>query len=318
MSVFWTLYWLGFLGLPLVIYLASSMFGTGASTSGTHIWVIKGSKSKVRDASNREVWEHNNPGKSWDKYQQSQFIGCSVVLVIGFLIFLVWLASTNFALPEDRPGLRLFWQIGAPILGGLSAGAFIVLQSPMGDYKFTFLLILHIIALVLMGVGVIGGLVLTFIGIPLPISPHWIWAPAGATALLLIMNPIFGGVKKGQSKRKQKKAGEAGGKLYQWVAHIMMFTKQYDIKNLEAIMSEAVEKLQWGEYDHDIRNQDFFDLTESIILDLVGGRQMSIEDDDIYRARESIIRAVQAFYFYSIKKFSQYNIHPRIEKALKK
>jgi hypothetical protein len=318
MSVFWSLFWLGFLGLPLMVLIASVVLGSGAGSSSTHIWVYKGTRNKVRDATNREVWEHNNPGKSWEKYQRSQFIGCAVFLVIGFLIFLVWLASELFVLPEDGLGLRLFWQIGAPILGGLSAGAFVGLQTLMENYKITFLKVLHIIALVLMGVGIIGGLVLTFIGKPLPISQHWIWAPAGATVFFLILNAIMGGVAKGREKRKQNKAIAGGGQLFRWVVYVMDFSKQYDIKNLSTIMTEAVEKLQWGEFDHDIWNQEFFELTESIILDLVSGQQMSIEDQDIYRAREPIIRAVQAFYFYSTQKVPQFKIHPRIEKALQK
>lgn len=318
MSVFWILYWLGFVGIPLVILLASKMFGSGSETSGTHIWVYKGTHNKVRNATNKEVWEHNHPGKSWDEYQQHQFIGCSIVLVIGFVVFLVWLAAEHFALPEDRPGLRIFWQVGAPILGGLSAGAFIGLQTLMDNYKFDLFKVLHILALVLMGVGVVGGLVLTFLEIDLPISYHWIWAAAGAPVVFLILDAIVGGVEKGQSKRKQEKAGEAGGKLYEFVVYMLKFVERVDLSHLDDIMSEAITKLRIGLLDSKIRNQEFFDLTEAIILDLVSGRQMSIPDEEIYRARESIIQAVQAFYFYSVKNFSCFKIHPKIEKALEK
>jgi len=317
MPVFWTLYWLGFLGFPLMFLIASMVLGSGAGSSGTHIWVYKSSNRKVRDASVKEVWQRQHSGKSWKKHEQAQFTGCIIVQVIGFLIFLIWLASELFTLPENQPGLRIFWQVGAPILGGLSSGAFIGIQSLITNYKSAFLKILHIIALVLMGIGVIGGLVLTFIGIDLPISHHWIWAPAGATGVLLIIQTIFSGVAKGKQRKKQDRASASGGNLMLWVAAVMDFSQQYDIKNLDAVMKDAVQKLQWGELDDLLWEQDFFDRTESIILDLVNGRQLSIQMDEIYQARESIIKAVQAFYFYSVKNISRHTIHPQIEKALK-
>ena len=318
MSVFWTLYWLGFLGIPLVIWFASILFGSGSGTSGTHIWVYQGTKNKVRDATEREVWEHNHPGKSWDDHQHTQFIGCSVVLVIGFLIFLVWLAAGNFDLPENRPWLRFFWQIGAPILGGLSAGAFAALQSVIKEYQSNFLATLHIIALILMGVGVIGALVLTFIRIDLPISYHWIWAPAGATAVLPIIGVIAGGVEKKQKVKKQERASEGGSNIVYWVAKMMTFTDQYDIKKLDEIMADVITRIRIGDLDYNLRNQEFFDLTETIILDMVSGKPMAIQVDEIYNAQESVIKAVQTSYFYSVDKFSSFDLHPRIEKALKK
>ncbi len=39
------------------------------------------------------------------------------------------------------------------------------------------------------------------------------------------------------------------------------------------------------------------------MLDLVQGRSMSIGKDEIYRARDEVIKALQAFYFYSVEKF---------------
>jgi len=318
MPVFWTLFWLGFLGLPLMILIASVVRSGGSGSSGSHIWVYKGTHRKVRDATVKEVWQRQHPGKSWEKHERAQFTGCAIVLVIGFLIFLIWLAAEFFTLPEDQPGLRIFWQISAPILGGASAAAFIGIQSLITNYESTFLKTLHIIALVLMGIGVIGGLALTFIRVDLPISHHWVWVPAGATAVLLILQAIFSGVAKGKQRKQQARASASGGNLMLWVTAVMDFTKQYDIKNLDAVMKDAVQKLQWGELDDLLWDQDFFDRTESIILDLVNGKQISIQMDEIYQARESIIKAVQAFYFYSVKNISRYTIHPQIKKALKR
>ena len=192
MTVFWTLYWLGFLGIPLVILLAGVMRSNGYKKDTSHIRVKKRSGAKSHVASVREVWQHNHPGKKWEDHQAGQFTGYIIVLGIAFIIFLAWLANQIFYLPQDRVGLRLFWQIGAPILGGLSAGAFYGLQSLILDYKTDVLKIFHIIALVVMSIGVIGALVLTFLRKPLPIAPYWLWAPAGAMCLFLILDSIGG------------------------------------------------------------------------------------------------------------------------------
>ncbi len=79
---------------------------------------------------------------------------------------------------------------------------------------------------------------------------------------------------------------------------------QRDINDLEGILSLTSIQLQAGELDRLIWNQDFFDLTEAIMLDLVSGRQLSIQMDEIYRARSSVIRAIQDFYFYCVNKIS--------------
>jgi len=55
------------------------------------------------------------------------------------------------------------------------------------------------------------------------------------------------------------------------------------------------------------------------MLDLVQGRQMSIDTNEIYKARDEIIKALQAFYFYAIDKYPKhYKLHPRIKAKLKK
>jgi len=93
---------------------------------------------------------------------------------------------------------------------------------------------------------------------------------------------------------------------------------QWDLENVEAIMVFATYQVQQGEYDWQARDKEFFHLTESILLDLIQGRPMSIDDQDIYHARDEVIKAVQAFYFYSVNKFPEFEIHPRIKRALSK
>lgn len=311
MTVFWTMFWLGFLGIPLILLLATVFMDSGSAASNTHIWVYKGSNRKVKDATVEEVWKRQHPGKSWDKHQSGIYTAAAIILSIGFMAFLSWLGGRTFTLPMDRVGLRLFWQIGAPILGGLSAGLFYGLQSLLEDYKSAFLKVLHIIALVLTAVGVIGGLVLTFLGRPLPISQHWLWAPIGATVLLLIIDSIF-------SSARKERASKGGGNLEVWVYEVMGMAHQYETTQIKSIMGLATIQLQTGEMDWQIRNEKFFKLTEGIILDLIRGKPMSIEESGIYYARDEVIRTVQAFYFYSVEKFRGYEMHPKIRKAVSK
>ncbi len=67
----------------------------------------------------------------------------------------------------------------------------------------------NILALVLMGIGVVGGLVLTFLHRDLPILHHWVWAPAGATIVFMSLDAMI-------SSGKQKKAAKGGNKLESW------------------------------------------------------------------------------------------------------
>jgi hypothetical protein len=45
---------------------------------------------------------------------------------------------------------------------------------------------------------------------------------------------------------------------------------------------------------------------------------MSIPTKEIYQAREGIIQAVQAFYFYMVDNFREYDMHPVIKRAVSK
>ena len=325
MSTFWSLFWLGFVGFPLVILLANQIRSSGFERDTSHIWVYKSSKAKVKDATMRDVWKHNNPGKSWKDHQENQVIGCSIFLGIVFLGFLFWLSGQIFLLPEGSTAQRLFRQIGAPILGGLSAAAFVGIQSLTKDLKSGFFKVLNILALILMGVGVVGGLVLTFLKRPLPISHHWVWAPAAATGLFLALDALLG-------RSKQKRSIKGGNQLENWVVKVQSYyavsvgrrelstiTAQInpeDAKNFDIMILE-VAALRLGYLDYEMRNKEFFKETEAIMLDLVSGRPMTISDSKLYKSRDGIIKALQEFYFYAIKK-SGFSIHPRIKAALKK
>jgi hypothetical protein len=307
------MYWLGFIGIPMMVFIASKISGkdSGYQKDTSHIWVYQRSGAKMKDATIRDVWEHNHPGKTWAQHQDNQFVGCAIFLAIGLIVFLFWLSARIFLLPTDNPGQRLFWQIGAPLLGGLSGGAFYGMQSFLSSYKSGFFKLLHIIALVVTALSVIGALVLSFLKIDLPISHHWIWTAAGSPLLFLILDQIFGSAKK-------IKASKGGDKLSAWVYAVMEFSYSWDQNKVKENMLFAIYQLQQGKFDYDIKKGDFFKKTESLMLDLVQGRSMSISRDEIYAARDEVIKALQAFYFYSVEKFPQFKMHPRIAKAIKK
>jgi len=311
MSIFWAMFWLGFLGIPLILLLATVFTGNGSAASNTHIWVYKGSTQKVKDATVAEVWKREHPGKSWETHQSNIYIAVAIILCAGFLILLASFAGEIFTLPMDRTGLRLFWQIGAPILGGLSAAIFYGLQTLIEGYKSAFLKVLHILSVVLTAVGVIGALVLTFMKRPLPISQNWLWAPIGLMVFSLILDRILSGVRKGR-------ATKGGGQIEDWVGDVLDMIRQYDTSKMNTLMGCAMVQLQMGELDWQIHDEKFFKKTEAILLDLVQGKPLSIDDRDIYYARDEVIKAVQTFYFYSVDKFREFEMHPRIRKAVTK
>jgi hypothetical protein len=308
MSVFWVIFWLAFIGLPLLIWIASFIAGkdSGFQKATSHYWAFQRSGAKVRDATRRDVWKHQNPGKSWEDRNN----GCIIFMVIVFIALLAWGAEI-LSLIIETPTPAWYLRIIAPILGGISAGVFLGIQSFMSNYRSNAFLVLHIIALVLMAVGVIGALILTFLDLSLPLSQHSVWAPAAATGILLIADKVLGGT-------NNKQAGKAGNQLSEWVEQVIKLTGGWTIEKVDGRMMLAVYELQNGNYDWKIDDPAFFKLTESLMLDLVSGRQMSIKDDEIYRARNEVIKALQAFYFYCLEKVPTFSMHSRIKKALKK
>jgi hypothetical protein len=83
-------------------------------------------------------------------------------------------------------------------------------------------------------------------------------------------------------------------------------------------MALATIEMGQGKFDWNIRDEEFFKMTEGILVDLIQGKVMSISADEIYRARESVIKAVQAFYFYMVDNFREFEMHPVIKRAITK
>ena len=319
MSIFWTLFWSGFIGFPLLVLFATLFRSkdSGSEIDRSHIWVRPTSRAKVKDASVRDVWEHNHPGKTWADHQESQFIGVAIFLGLVFLWFMYWLAGKVFILPQDNTALRLFWQIGGPILGGLTAGLFILIESTIPDMKTDFFRVLNIIALVVLGLGVIGALIFAYLKKPLPISPNWLWAVMGLALLFLIMDAIAAGGKK-------KRASKGGGNMAAWVhemtekLHRRDWSLILDKNNTHRnAMYVTQVMLVQGELDYSLKDEAFFKRTEKLMLDLINGRSMSLSDDQMYNASREISETLQKVYFYSVDKLD-FDMHPRIKAALTK
>ena len=113
MSIFWTMFFLGFIGVPGVVLIASLTSGkdSGFQKDTSHMWVYMRSGAKAKNASVRDVWKHQHPGKSWAQHQESIFITFAGILVVGFLVFLFWLSGEVFTFPQASTAQRLFWQL---------------------------------------------------------------------------------------------------------------------------------------------------------------------------------------------------------------
>lgn len=339
MSAFWSLFWLGFIGYPLMFLLASLTQEKGNRIDPTHIWVYQGTQAKAKDASVREVWERQNPGKSWDKRQSGLFTGCAIILVIAYMILLIWLADKLFVLAEGNIVQRLLLQIGAPILGGVFMVVFVGIQSlAASKMKSSFFQLINIIVLGAMGIMVIGALVLTFLKVPLPISYYWIWALAGLSGLFLLLDPLVSKGKQKQAEKQQETAAQKGGQLEFWVLKLFdkAFYEGYERQAINSqlvdlfqgksigkdffvtYLNQAVEKLRQGELIYLRGEREFFEITEALMLDMVSGSPMSISYSDIYAAKDEILQTLQTFYFYMVDISNDREIHPRIQSALKK
>lgn len=337
MSAFWSLFWIGFIVLPMMVLLGFWIYNqsdhSGAQKVTSHYWASPRSGHKMRDATVRDVWEKTNKRSWWD-HQKSVKNSHAAFLIIIALVTLFLLATNLdfFALPKNDQRLALFWGIGAPILGGAAAGVLFRVQRYLSKYRIGFFRFLHILSLVVAGVAILGALVLTFAGIGLPISHHYLWAPLAMTAVLPLLDKAFGRVKKTTQKIQQKKAVKSGTTLDRWTFAIETeLIGKMDSRFRYTEITESMldhrksmqliqEKLSDGIFDKLIKDSDFFKLTENLLVYLVQGKQVGIESEKIYFAREDVIRTLQAVYFYAInntRKFG-YQMHPVIEKAARK
>ena len=312
MTAFWTLYWLGFIGLPILYWLTSKIKSRGYRISTSHVMVYKGTNRKFSNATVRQAWEHENPGRTWEDHEKSQQIAIFIVVAIGYLGFLVFLANKRFVPPQDQVGLKLFCQFGAPALGGVFALAFILLQNQLARYQKPVFRIVHLVSLGIMLISVVVALVLTFLSVPLPISQYWLFAPLGVMGLSFLLDAASGRLK-GSKYRKEVAKGEY--KLDAWVGKVVMMGYARGGNDLKEDLWKVQLMLDRGELRREIKDKAFFYLTESIMLDLVDRKPIPIYMQEINWEQEFVIKTVQRFYLYMVNNVDDYNVHPRIKRA---
>jgi len=316
MSVTWTLYWLGFFGFPLMVWLAGVFASDGRETSGSHIWVHARSHSRVRDATVREVWQRQNPGKSWEKHRERVGLALEAFLTIGLLLLLAGPGAEFFTSSGGGTDPGLLPRFGGPLLGGLSGAVFWSAQSTMGSCESTLLRRLHGTALAATVLAAAGALALTLWQQELPISHHWIWAPAAAAVLLPVLDRFL-------RRAQERQSAEEGKKLETWAAAVRAVPVLAhpdcleEPPGLEEALEAVATNLGDPAYDQALGNRAFFELTEAVILDLVEGRSMSVGSPEVYRSRERIAKVVQEVYFYSVSNLPGFEMHPKVRKALR-
>ena len=89
MTVYGAISALSCVPIALMTLLANTKSDGNATINNAH-WVTAKGGAHVRYATVRELWQHNNPGKTWEDYQRSQRRGClitmaPVALVIVFV-----------------------------------------------------------------------------------------------------------------------------------------------------------------------------------------------------------------------------------------
>ena len=216
MPAFWILFWISFYLTPIAYALSQGSKSSGWSSSGSHIWVFKGSNTKVRDATRKEVWERRHPGKKWSKAQER-----NANLFLAFLLVILFFALMIFAenalpLPEGNYQRHLN-KGGATILGIiLSAVYWPLVLTFVWEMKSLPLRIFRWIALAVGPLLVIAFTALTLRGLEntIPISHHWIWVSPVLVALL-------GYIDKTHHQQRRDSALKGGNKLGFWALDMM-------------------------------------------------------------------------------------------------
>ena len=106
-------------------------------------------------------------------------------------------------------------------------------------------------------------------------------------------------------------------KLDLWLEMIGERIGGLDAQTIEADLEKAVSVLESGNTEKFCKKDDFFVLTEAIMMDLAYGRLKSIQNERWAYAEESVILAVKRFYFYLTKTSDRYKMDPKIFLATK-
>lgn len=188
-----------------LLYLLANRTNDGKAVDNSAHW-ITGGGGHVRYATEREVWEHNNPGKSWYEKQQKQRKGCLISLIPAALIlpaaFAAIGAVAGWARNIDPPGGFAFI---LPVYAVLFGIVIMVLalhfsrESLQVEYGSGLSRVFQVLTVGLSSLGLLYMLVFAFstglraFGARVPDSRFYIffgrtflWVCAGAAGLLLL------------------------------------------------------------------------------------------------------------------------------------
>jgi len=320
------IFWITFLGTPILYIVSQRIITGGYSTSGTHIWVYPESGRKVSDATVRDVWKHRHPGKSWEAHEQAN-ANTFLIFLLALMVGVLGWYSANWPGSLGRGTiLGYFYQYGSGVLGVLVGFGFAALQVYILDHYFnTLYTILHVVVLLVLIVGIVLLEIYSFSSKDLPFSMHLLWIPFGAPTLVWGLGWLA-------KRLVQGNAARGGGKLEEWVYEVsFMYTKQWmpaelgvlkiaDIRKMgysKGTALNALRSLEEGKLDEAVNDAGFFGRTERVFLSLSSGKKLSLKDRAMVDDQKDIVQAVQQFYFYAAQRFGK-PIHPRIQKLVKK
>jgi hypothetical protein len=254
--------------------------------------------------------------------QRQDYSGCgTAITIVAVIIYMV--IPVLFPNRNDWAGLSLFSQITALALGGLISLGLMYYFKFHAEIEPKPLKIPFIISMVLAGFTLITMLILPVTDIELPFSFDYFWIPIGLPILLALVDIIIDKSRQASGRTRNDSSTDGSSSLDTWVTTIELYMVAQDKSrwtgsfNHHQEMRDARQALQAGTLDQALQEPKFFSLTEEILINLVLGREVVIKDQDVYQAREEVIRTLQAVYFYAVDRFPQYDIHPVLKKVIK-
>lgn len=219
-----------------ILFLMANTKSDGKSVSHGAHWVTKGG-GHVRYATEREMWQHNNPGKNWDDYQNKQRKGCFFALIPVFLILPILLLSLLCTAVWAREAFRstslvITFAVMYAVVLAEAALITVISFSAKASLRTVGLSNLDILCLVNILIGILGLiyiLVFAFVcgfrgrnnvipdsGFFNFFAHSFLWVSGGALALLLIdflvqriHHANEAGKKKAAAKQQQQAEEEA-------------------------------------------------------------------------------------------------------------
>lgn len=333
MPVFWLLFWGYFLAVPVVFGLSRLVKSKGRGISQTHRWVYAKSGRKHRNASVREAWEHDNPGKSWDKSQNNLANGCLVFLILLVVAFSIPFIGTVIqgGTETDPTFLTL---VGAPVLGALGGIGYLLILTKTDlvptPKEGPLFFVIDLLSMLTAGAFIIGGILFTINDRPLPFSHHWIWLPVLFPLLVVgILFLLSIGVTKQMNEvnrgyKTAEKAQKPPDQLSEWAVLMMMKLVEAGgaspPKGTENVFKFHAENLINLRSTHTltgiVSDRNFFRKTEGLLSALARKERITITIPLAYEARDILIRAAQVVYLHGVK-HGGYSMAPELKQFFK-